>query len=72
MPEPMTEQQHKLQWKLSGATWALTCPDLAKIFDLVRWSDIADQYLDLRGHDLGTDLEKAQRKVEEKYPCLSR
>ncbi len=55
-------------WMLRGSTWALLRPDPLRfgqtIIQYIRWSESGEQYVDMRGLSLGTDLEKAKRTVE--------
>ncbi len=58
------------QWILDGATWYLyRCdPYLSRadkiIFQSVRWSESAGQFVDIHGATLGTDLDEAKTTIE--------
>lgn len=58
------------QWVLDGSTWYLYRLDpylsraTREIFQWVRWSESAKEYVDMHGVSLGTDLDEAKTKIE--------
>lgn len=51
------------QWIPTGATWALTRDGY--ICQYIRWSESANQLVDMKGRELGDDLDTAKKSVEE-------
>jgi hypothetical protein len=65
-----SETRDPLTWIQRGSVWALLREDPLRveqtIVNYIRWSEVAGQYVDFKGRELGQDLELAKTVVEKR------